>query len=80
MSARTPGPWGRGGQRQITSPIGVICEVWSGPSGIEAADANERAIAMVPDLLLFIGRIASGEVSNTLGDEARALIAKADNE
>lgn len=54
MSAHTPGPWRVVGHRQIATTAGAglpICEVWSGGVGLEQAAANERLIAVAPELL-----------------------------
>lgn len=57
MTAHTPGPWEVAGHRQVTSPAGIICEVFS-HMGIAEADANERLIAVAPDLLAALEWIA----------------------
>lgn len=50
----TPGPWRRGRHRAIAAGTGgntvTICEVLSGSSGIDQADANEALIIAAPEL------------------------------
>jgi len=80
MSAQhAPGPWRRMGHRHIADAAGnVICEVWSGPTGIEQADANETLIAAAPELLAALRAVIS--VADRKTDEfdlAHAAIAKA---
>jgi len=63
MSAQhAPGPWRRMGHRHIADAAGnVICEVWSGPSGIEQADANETLIAAATELFAELQNIANAK-------------------
>ncbi len=55
MSAGTTpftGPWKRIGSRAIADANGdVVCEVFSGPCGVEEADKREALIAAAPALL-----------------------------
>ncbi len=84
MSAPFVGPWKRNGHRQIADAIGdVVCEVFSGPCGIEEADRRERVIAAAPELLsLLVDAVESFGPHLEGGDDewltfARAAIAKA---
>lgn len=76
----TPGPWQRDGHRAIVARsadglVYLLAEVWSGGSGIEAADANERLIAAAPSLFCALAEIleaaiAAGDGTFTVPAEA----------
>lgn len=80
MSAakHSPGPWAEGSHRTVVDANGsVVCVVWSGPCGIDVADAHQQLIADAPELLQALRELQANP--NDMRAHRRALdaIAKA---
>jgi hypothetical protein len=70
----TPGPWRVSAHREIMAGKDCIVQSpWSGPFGIEVADANARLIAAAPELLASLqeifGMLERGELVREISND-----------
>lgn len=74
----TPGPWHRAGNRTIVAGESPICEVFSGAVGIAQADANEAAIAALPDLIAALQRLVDRDLAYLSDSVMHGCISRSD--